>query len=400
MTGLLSRLGYSPVGATQPHRTYGELVTTFIERFTTSQSGTRLAVKDVIDVAGAITTAGSKAVAKRAVVAEMDASCLAGARAAGARIVGKTNLHEFALGATGVNPWSGTPSNPLDPARIPGGSSSGSAVAVATDEAEVAYGTDTGGSVRIPAACCGVAGLKTTWGRVPVTEIWPVAASLDTVGPMARDVKGLVLGMQLLEPGFEVASSPGVRIGRVTLDAGSQMDAAVDRVLQASGMDVAPAPLPGWERARQTGRNLVGAEAWREHADFVQAHREQIGESVLQRFAEAQELGQNYIAEAQTARRAWGDELSDALGRFDYLVVPTLRFYPPLLDEVDPKVAATLTANTVPVNLAGLPAVALPIPGDDRFPASLQVIGPTGSEESLLAVAALLEQAAGSLSMT
>lgn len=372
-------------------------MTTFIERFTTSESGTRLAVKDVIDMAGVITTAGSKAVAETAVVAEMDASCLAGARAAGACIVGKSNLHEFALGPTGVNPWYGTPSNPLDPARIPGGSSSGSAVAVATEEADVAYGTDTGGSVRIPAACCGVAALKTTWGRVPVNGIWPVAPSLDTVGPMARDVEGLVLGMQLLEPGFAVAQGSGLRLGRVTLDTGSQMDAAVDRVLRASGLNVAPVPLQGWERARQTGRNLVGAEAWREHADFVQAHSDQIGESVIQRLREAEKLGPNYINEAQNMKRAWGDEISDALARFDYLVVPTLRVYPPLIEEVDQKVAATLTANTVPVNLAGLPAVALPIPGDDQFPASLQVIGPAGSEESLLAVAALLEQAAGSL---
>jgi amidase len=375
-------------------------VTTFIERFTTSRSGTRLAVKDVIDMAGVITTAGSKAVAETAVVAEKDASCLSGARAAGASIVGKSNLHEFALGPTGVNPWYGTPSNPLDPARIPGGSSSGSAVAVATHEADVAYGTDTGGSVRIPAACCGVAGLKTTWGRLPVSGIWPVALSLDTVGPMARDVEGLVLGMQLLEPGFEVATGPGPRIGRVTLSEASQMDAAVDRVLQASGLRVAPVPLKGWEPARQTGRNLLGAEAWREHADFVRAHREHIGESVLQRLRGAEQLGPNYISEAQNTRRAWADEVSEALRRFDYLVVPTLRVYPPLIEEVDEKVAAILSANTVPVNLAGLPAVALPIPGDDQFPASLQVIGPAGSEESLLAVAALLQQAAASLRRT
>ena len=103
-----------------------------------------------------------------------DAACLAGAREAGARIVGRTNLHELALGVTGVNQWYGTPVNPLDPSRVPGGSSSGSAVAVATDEADVAYGSDTGGSIRIPAACCGIAGLKTTWGRIPLDGVWPL----------------------------------------------------------------------------------------------------------------------------------------------------------------------------------------------------------------------------------
>ena len=114
---------------------------------------------------------------------------------------------------TGVNPWYGTPVNPLDPRLVPGGSSSGSAVAVATGEADVAYGTDTGGSVRIPSACCGTAGLKTTWGRVPLDGVWPLSPSFDTVGPMARDVAGLVLGMELLEPGFVVGPATPVRVG-------------------------------------------------------------------------------------------------------------------------------------------------------------------------------------------
>ena len=179
-------------------------MTTFITRYETSGSGVRLAVKDLIDMEGERTTAGCRAVAERAVPAARDAVCLAGARAAGARIVGRTNLHELALGVTGVNEWYGTPVNPLDPTRVPGGSSSGSAVAVATGEADVAYGSDTGGSVRIPAACCGTAGLKTTWGRIPLDGVWPLAPSFDTVGPMARTVAGLVTGMQLLEPGFTV----------------------------------------------------------------------------------------------------------------------------------------------------------------------------------------------------
>ena len=158
-------------------------MTTFITRYETSGPGVRLAVKDLIDMEGEPTTAGCRAAAERAHPAPSDAACLAGARAAGARIVGRTNLHELALGVTGVNPWYGTPVNPLDPALVPGGSSSGSAVAVATGEADVAYGSDTGGSVRIPAACCGIAGLKTTWGRVPLDGVWPLSPSFDTVGP-------------------------------------------------------------------------------------------------------------------------------------------------------------------------------------------------------------------------
>ncbi len=175
-------------------------------------TGLRVGVKDLIDVAGEPTTAACRAVAATATPAPTDAPCLAGLRAAIARgdacYVGKTNLHELAYGITGVNAAFGTPVNPLDTRRVPGGSSSGAAVAVATGEADVAYGSDTGGSIRIPAACCGVAGLKTTHGRVPLAGVRPLAPSFDTVGPMARDVAGLVAGMALLEPGFVPGEAP------------------------------------------------------------------------------------------------------------------------------------------------------------------------------------------------
>src|SRR5262249_52900948 len=153
----------SPCSATHQENA----MSTFITRLDTSGTGTRLAVKDLIDVHGTPTTAGSRAVEQTADAARRDAACLAGARAAGARIVGKTNLHELAMLPIGTNPWFGTPVNPLDADLIPGGSSSGSAVAVATGDADVAFGTDTGGSVRVPSACCGTAGLETTPGRSP-----------------------------------------------------------------------------------------------------------------------------------------------------------------------------------------------------------------------------------------
>src|SRR5579864_3297886 len=191
-------------------------MSTFITRFDTSGSGVRLAVKDLIDMEGVPTTAGCRAVADEAAPAPADAACLAGARAAGAAIVGRTNLHELALGVTGVNPWFGTPENPLDPRLVPGGSSSGSAVAVATGEADVAFGSDTGGSVRIPSACCGTAGLKTTFGRIP------------------RDVAGLLAGMELLEPGFSMQLDEPVadlRVGRLPIEATPAITDAVRRAL-------------------------------------------------------------------------------------------------------------------------------------------------------------------------
>src|SRR5262245_49304173 len=188
---------------------------TFITRLPVSGSGVRLAVKDLIDVAGVPTTAGSRAVALSAGPAARDAPCLGGARAAGARIVGKANLDELAFGASGVNEHFGTPVNPLDPGRVPGGSSSGSAVAVADGEADLAYGSDTGGSIRVPAAFCGIAGLKTTHGRVPLDGVWPLAPSLDTIGPMAPDVAGLVAGLALLEAGFAGDTGAATGVGRL-----------------------------------------------------------------------------------------------------------------------------------------------------------------------------------------
>jgi len=161
-------------------------------------AGPRIAIKDLIDLAGYPTTAGCRALADLGEPATTDAACMREivrrAAAGEVRIIGKTNLHELAYGTTGVNEWFGTPRNPLDSTRIPGGSSSGSATAVADGDADVALGSDTGGSVRIPAACCGVAGLKTTWNRIPRDGVWPLAPSLDTIGPMARDVSGLVVG--------------------------------------------------------------------------------------------------------------------------------------------------------------------------------------------------------------
>ena len=167
---------------------------TWIVRLDAPGDGPRLAVKDCIDVEGLPTTVGCQLIAEQASPAARDATVVAAARRAGARIVGKTNLAELCWSAVGVNPWSGTPVNPADPRRIPGGSSSGSAVAVAAGEADVALGTDTGGSVRIPAACCGIAGLKTTWGRVPVDGVYPLAPSLDTVGPPGGEEHLVALG--------------------------------------------------------------------------------------------------------------------------------------------------------------------------------------------------------------
>jgi amidase len=367
-------------------------MTTFITRYETSGPGVRLAVKDLIDMEGEPTTAGCRAVAARAVPAQKDAVCLAGARAAGARIVGRTNLHELALGVTGVNKWYGTPVNPLDPTRVPGGSSSGSAVAVATGEADVAYGSDTGGSVRIPAACCGVAGLKTTWGRIPLEGVWPLAPSFDTVGPMARTVAGLVTGMQLLEPGFTVADEAGadLTVGRLRIEADPAITTAIDRALDLVGWDRRDLAVPGWDDATMQAGLLLVVEAWESDATLVAEDPEGISDDVRSRLELGSAFDEGSVRAAWLAQRTWKASLEQMFTEVDILVTPTLSIFPPRLEDGDDLLVSRCT---LPVNLAGVPALSLPVPSDGPLPASIQLIGPPHSEERLLTAGALLEAA-------
>jgi amidase len=370
-------------------------MTTFITRYETSGTGVRLAVKDLIDMEGEPTTAGCRAVADRAVPATRDAACLAGARAAGARIVGRTNLHELALGVTGVNQWYGTPVNPLDPDLVPGGSSSGSAVAVATGEADVAYGSDTGGSVRIPAACCGTAGLKTTWGRIPLEGVWPLAPSFDTIGPMARTVGGLVSGMQLLEPGFTVAEarSADLSVGRLAIEADPLITSALDRALGLVGWDCRDLLVPGWDDATMQAGLLLVVEAWGSDASLVAEDPAGISDDVRGRLELGSAFDEGTVRAAWMAQRTWKAALEQIFSEVDLLVTPTLTIFPPRLDEGDDLLVSRCT---LPVNLAGVPALSMPVPTAGPLPASIQLIGPEHSEERLLALGALLEEAIAS----
>ena len=364
---------------------------TFITSFPAAGPGPRVAVKDLIDMAGVPTTAGSRVLAGTAVPAADDAACLAGLRAAGAQVVGRTNLHELALGVTGINPWFGTPTNPLDPSLAPGGSSSGSAVAVATGEAAVAYGTDTGGSIRIPAACCGVCGLKTTWGRIPVAGVRPLAPSLDTVGPMAADVAGLIAGMQLLEPGFAVA--PGVgspRVGRLRIPAAPDIDDAVTAALRAASWDVSEVDPAEWHAATRPTLELLVAEAYRSNQDIFDRHADQLTPDVARRLDAGRQVSAAAVAAATEAQARWRGQLAALFDRFDLLVSPTLLIMPPTLDRAHELLEARCT---LPVNFAGAPALALPIPARGPWPASLQLVSPDGTEERLLAAGAAIEAA-------
>ncbi|MFC6878168.1 MULTISPECIES: amidase [Actinomadura] len=355
-------------------------------------TGPRLAVKDAIDVAGLPTTAGSRAVAERAEPAEADAPVVAAARAQGARVVGKANLTEFCLGADGVNPWSGTPVNPLDPSRVPGGSSSGSAVAVATGEADVAFGTDTAGSVRIPAACCGIASLKTTYGRVPLDGVYPLAPTLDTVGPMGRDVAAVVLGMGLIEPGFTPEPyDPGMTIGRLRV---ANVDPSVDAAVDAALRRLAPftdETCEHYQDAALANGVYVGQEAYAQNRHLL-GDPSKISERMHRRL--------HVLHEAAAGRRNWADdvrmtlraELDDLLARHGVLALPVLAGVAPEPPPGDDDLL--LTMLTGPINVAGLPALAVPIPlPGSHLPAAVQLVGPAGSEERLCGIAAALESA-------
>ncbi|MDQ6649770.1 MAG: amidase [Actinomycetota bacterium] len=367
---------------------------TFITAMSEPGEGPTLAVKDLIDVRGVPTTAGCAALADTATPAAADAACLAGARAAGARLVGKTNLHELAFGSSGVNPWFGTPVNPLDGQRVPGGSSSGSAVAVATGAAEVGYGTDTGGSVRIPAACCGVAGLKTTHGRVPVDGVWPLAQSLDSVGPLARDIAGLELGMRLLEPGF-APLPPATRpvVGRFRgLGADPVLEAAVDEALAAAGIEVVEVRLPGWTAAHRAARRVIVVEAWANDGRLLASAPERVGADVAARLRAGQDFPAERVAADERTRADWRAELAVVFDRVQAIALPTMTAFPPTLDDV---AAHELIAATAAVNLGGHPALAMPVPSAGPLPGSLQLVGPAYGEEGLLALGRLVELAVG-----
>jgi amidase len=374
-------------------------VATWIVSDSTQGTGPRVAVKDLIDMAGLPTTAGSRPVADAAVPAERDAACIAGLRAAidagQARFVGKTNLHELAYGITGINEAFGTPVNPLDPLRMPGGSSSGSGAAVAAGEADIAYGTDTGGSIRIPAACCGITGLKTTWGRIPLDGVWPLASGLDTVGPMARDVAGVAAGMALLEPGFSVASTSPQTVGVIALEADPLITAAIDDALRTAEFDVVPVAIPDLDEVILASLIVLNAQAWQAGKELFTAAADQIGDDVRGRLSQASTITPAQVSAAEAVIGRWRQTLDGLWHRVDALAAPSLLGFPPLLDEAH--ILWKLRALTSPVNAAGVPALALPVPVAGRdagpIPASVQLIGPRDSEERLLAAGARLERA-------
>lgn len=372
-----------------------------------------LAVKDNIDVKGVVTTAGSKRLDRKGSPAEKDASCLAIARQRNVQFVGKANLSEFAVAPSGFNEYFGTPASPLSSSRklLPGGSSCGSAVAVASGMADVAFGTDTAGSIRVPAAWCGVVGLKTTHGLVPIDGVFPIEPEhLDTVGPLGKDIAHTVQGMDLLQHGFAalyaaaVAAKPsaqGIRIGRLTLPGtDTNIDQAVDEALARTGFQVVPLGddvLKKWEQAKKDGNTIAAAGAW------ISDKRFRFALGVSARTKSAIRAGQYaYLTgyEQAVARQGeWQNTLKEIFTNVDFIALPTLQTPPkPIPPNLKIGILEGIMLglqNTVAVNFAGNPAVALPIPLHDSEVAvtSLQLIGPWLGEAQLLNAGRLVEAA-------
>ncbi len=365
---------------------------TWIVQLAPAGPGVRLAVKDCIDVAGLPTTVGCPVIAERARPADQDAAVVAAARRSGAQIVGKTNLSELCWSAAGTNAWSGMPVNPADPRRLPGGSSSGSAVAVAAGEADVALGTDTGGSVRIPAACCGVVGLKTTWGRVPVQGVYPLAPSLDTVGPLGADVAAVELGMRLIEPGF-AAGSGELPVARIRPETDPAVDpaveAAIDAALAAAGIAATEVAGPDFAAINEAGNLLIDVEAYQVN-EYLMPDLARLSSYNQRNLPEAATVTEDQAAAANRTRASIREWFAGLQARHPFLALPTLMGAAPLIGER----GISLTLLTIPANVTGLPALALPVPGGPAgLPASLQLIGPPGGEEQLITLARLIETA-------
>jgi amidase len=416
LPGLLLTSFFSGCSALQRHSRTGTRDHAFIVYWPPSENSKRLrlAVKDLIDMKGVVTTAGSEYVATTSPPASRDAQCLELARERNVQIVGKTNVTEFAVTVSGRNSYFRTPRNFADGKHrfIPGGSSSGSAVAVETGMADVAFGTDTAGSIRLPAACCGVLGLKTTFGLVPIKGVFPVSPKhLDTVGPMAKDMTHLVQGMDLLQRGFTaryesaVAAEPSakdIRIGRLYLDGTDPaIDKALDDALAAKRFKVIKldqAFKAKWEQAQKDGKTVAFTDIWLNDQKYTDKKGVRATTKAVINLGKLDPTTSNYD-DALKRQAAWQHDLRQVFKKVDFIALPTMQKLPPKFPFFGRTVVFELevfnTQNTVAVNFAGNPALAMPIPmpvtGKAVPVTSLQLIGPRLSEAKLLNAGRLIE---------
>ena len=371
--------------------------------------GAIVSIKDLFDVAGEPTRAGSKILAEEAKLAAADAPVVRRLRAAGAVIVAKTNMTEFALGGIGANPHFGTPGNPSDRARVPGGSSSGAAVTAADGMCEIAIGTDTGGSVRIPAGLCGIVGFKPSRQRVPTEGAFPLSTTLDSIGPLARSVVDCAKADAVLSGGDFAAPEPialaGLRFGIVQGLPLESLDqtvtasfAAALKSLSAAGVRLTDETLPLLDEMREVNAygGIVQPEACAVHRDRLKRRGADIDPNVRVRLERGGAVsGPDYVDMMQ-ARTRLVRAMDERLAAFDAVVMPTTPIVAPTLAEVaDPKdyaVRNTLVLrNTSIGNFFDLCGVSLPLKA--KLPVGLMLMARNGHDRMLLRIAAAVEKA-------
>jgi aspartyl-tRNA(Asn)/glutamyl-tRNA(Gln) amidotransferase subunit A len=387
-----------------------------VERTDGRLAGIPVAVKDLFQTAEVRTTAGSLFFKDN--VPSSDAVVVAKIRDAGGIIIGKTNTHEIALGVTTVNPHFGTCRNPWDEERIPGGSSGGSAVAVAAGMALAAVGTDTGGSIRIPASLCGVVGLKPTFGRVSLRGVFPLSWNLDHAGPLTRTVKDAAVMTQVMaghdvqDPyssdapvdDFSAQIEDGVRSWRIGQGVGDFVDHAEAEVLEAVqgaaavfrslGAYVQPVDVSFLREAAVANGLMTQADGAAYHRQRLAEHPDWFGEDVRTRLEAGRDLASADYVMARRTQSETKHLLSRFFKDYDVLLLPATPVTAPSIlggDAVDQ--ARQLTRFTAPFNLAGVPAISVPCGFSHQgLPIGLQMIAAACSEASLLRAARAYER--------
>jgi aspartyl-tRNA(Asn)/glutamyl-tRNA(Gln) amidotransferase subunit A len=335
--------------------------------------GTIVTIKDLFDVSGEVTRAGSKVLAEEGKPAAKDAVVVRRLRAAGAVIVGKTNMSEFAFTAIGVNPHFGTPGNPADRSRVPGGSSSGAAVAVADGMCEIAIGSDTGGSVRMPAALCGVVGFKPSRQRVSTEGAFPLSYSYDSIGPLARSVA-------------DCAKADAILAGE---DFSPLLPATLDDL--HVGVVEGP-PLANLDECVAKG-GIIGAEACAVHRDRIARRGSDIDANVRYRIERGRDISAADFVDMVHERGRLIRAMDEVLESFDVLAMPTIPIVAPTIAEVAEQKAfsaanAVVRRNTVIGNFFDLCAVSLPLSA--RLPVGLMLLARNGGDRKLLRIAAAI----------
>jgi aspartyl-tRNA(Asn)/glutamyl-tRNA(Gln) amidotransferase subunit A len=356
--------------------------------------GPVVAVKDLIDVRGTVTTGGGVLLPNTP--ARRDAPVIRRLRASGCVMIGKTNLHEWAFGVTSENPHYGTVRNPRAPGRVAGGSSGGSAVAVAAGLCDWAIGSDTGGSIRVPASFCGVVGFKPTIGSIEMEGVIPLSRSLDTLGPMAPDVRTTVRALEMMTGWTELLpyrprplSELRVAVARGWAD---DLEPELAAVWSSVAAGLPEVELP--ERRRMAGPGLIilRAEAAAYHRDFLERNPHRYGDDVRRLLEQGLEVSRRDYSLALLDQSHVRVEAEAALEGWDAVLTPTTRVLPPPAGAAYDR--GDLTMFTRPFNTTGQPVVTLPAPVPaDAMPAGISAVGRFGQDALLAEVALALETA-------